>query len=36
MKRIYAYKGFVVTVELEAQWQSSGNASLRPPSGYAG
>lgn len=34
MKRAYSYKGFEVTVELEALWDSSGTATLKAPSGY--
>jgi hypothetical protein len=34
MKRHYAYKGFVVTVELEVLSGTSGNTALLPPKGY--
>lgn len=34
MKRTYVYKGFDATVDLEPIWETSGNVTLRPPSGY--
>jgi hypothetical protein len=34
MKRIYSYRGFDVTVELEAVWETSGNVTVLPPKGF--
>ena len=34
MKRIYKYRGFNVTVELEPVWERSGNITLLPPKGF--
>ncbi|KAA0997953.1 hypothetical protein FVF58_46745 [Paraburkholderia panacisoli] len=34
MKRIYAYKGFEVTVELEPVWETAGSVTLLPPRGF--
>jgi hypothetical protein len=34
MKRIYRYKGFEVTVELEAVWETAGSVTLLPPQGF--
>ncbi|MGH8780830.1 hypothetical protein [Paraburkholderia sp.] len=34
MKRIYRYKGFEVAVELEPQWEVSGNIWSLPPKGF--
>lgn len=35
MKRIYGYKGFEVTVELEALWQGTARKTwLMPPEGF--
>lgn len=34
MNRTYAYKGFEVVVDLEAQWESSGNVTLLPAKGF--
>jgi hypothetical protein len=35
MKRIYRYKGFEVTVELEAVWETAGSVALLPPQGFS-
>ncbi|MFM0056941.1 MULTISPECIES: hypothetical protein [Paraburkholderia] len=34
MKRIYGYKGFEVTVELEPVWETAGSVTLLPPRGF--
>ncbi|MCX4150120.1 MULTISPECIES: hypothetical protein [Paraburkholderia] len=34
MKRIYAYKGFEIAVDLETVWETSGNVTLVPPRGF--
>jgi hypothetical protein len=34
MKRIYSYRGFDVTVQLEAIWETSGNVTVLPPKGF--
>lgn len=34
MNRTYTYKGFEVVVNLEAQWESSGNVTLLPATGF--
>ncbi|RKT13522.1 hypothetical protein B0G69_6687 [Paraburkholderia sp. RAU2J] len=34
MKRIYRYRGFEVTVELQPQWEASGKIWLLPPKGF--
>ncbi|GAB3626919.1 hypothetical protein PTE30175_03519 [Pandoraea terrae] len=34
MKRIYTYKGFEVTVELEPVWEAAGRITVSPPRGF--
>ncbi|WP_396328675.1 hypothetical protein [Burkholderia anthina] len=34
MNRIYTYKGFTITVDLEPVWEASGNVTLLPPRGF--
>jgi len=34
MKRTYPYRGFEVIVNLEALWDSSGNVTLLPATGF--